>query len=45
MPTWPAYTKETPYSIRFYDEISVEKDPSSEKDQFLLDLNIEKVTK
>ena len=45
MPTWPAYTTETPYSIRFYDEISVEKDPSSEKDQFLLDLNIEKVTK
>ena len=45
MPTWPAYTEETPCSIRFYDEISVDKDPSTEKEQFLLDLNIEKLTK
>lgn len=45
MPTWLPYTEESPYSIRFYDEISVEKDPSTEKEQFLLDLNIAKLTK
>ena len=45
MPTWTPYTEETPCSIHFYDEISMGKDPKDEKDQFLLALNIEKLTK
>ena len=43
MPEWRPYTSEDPHSILFYDEISMEEGPRSEKDRFLLDLNLEKV--
>ncbi len=41
MPTWTPYAKETPYTIHFYDEISMYNQPYGEKDRFLLDINLD----
>ena len=39
MPVWNPYTLEQPYGICFFDEISMEQGPLSEKEQFLLSIN------
>ena len=40
MPEWTPYTKEHPYSIQFFDDISMETSPMSEKDRLLVDINL-----
>jgi len=45
MPEWRPYTLEDPHSIQLFDTIQMEEGDMSEKDAFLLKLNLDELKK